>query len=370
MRSQSGFPLETPDYTALKNAFASELTLASQEQSSSLHFIKHHLPEKPLLTKGLVQGIVIGGTNYINSVERITNDGSREIIERKTGILPTFSTKQVLMDFLNQQMDGRAEGLGINFAFPLKPTIGPFGALDATFIYGTKEHNFQGLTEPIGQLAASIFDQKFHRRISVSVANDSVCLILAAKEKMDCGIIVGTGLGMSLRQRINGQDAIVNVEPGNFNKFTPFATLEKIDAQSERPTEYLFEKSLSGKYLYEHFNMVIAEFGLSIPPVRTSHELSAISESHTDKDIMDLSRNIITRSATMTTCALAGVYQFLGQPKQMRIIGDGSLFWNGWEYQTTIKNQLQKFGLNENAIMIKRVPDCSINGAIGLVTNT
>lgn len=362
--------IEIPDYEAIKVAFADELKLASEGKPSSLSFIKHQLPEKPLVTTGIVQGIVIGGTNYVVSTEKVKEDGSRDIIERKTGILPTFSTKPVLIDFLKELLDHRADAIGINFAFPLSPTIGPFNALDGQLINGVKEHNFTGLDEPIGQLAAGIFTEKYQKHIPVSVANDTVCLALAATEKMSGSLIVGTGCNIALRHTIKGHEVLVNLEAGNFDKFTSFSTLEKIDAQSEKPKEYLFEKCVSGKYLFEHFNHSVDEFGLLTPPIHNSLEMSAIANGLAEEPETQLSRQIITRSARMVASAIAGVYNFLGEPKTMHIIGEGNLLWNGWNYKSSFEKQLQDFGIAENTFSLKHITDSNINGAIGLVTSS
>ena len=362
--------IETPDYEAIKDAFAEELRAASEGNESSFSFIKHHLPEKPILAEGIVQGIVIGGTNYILSTEEIQANGSRRILTRHTGILPIFTTKQILCDFFKNNLDQRADAIGINFGFPLRPTLGTSGTLDAELISGTKEHLFAGLHEPIGQLVASLFKERYHKNVPVSIANDTICLILAEKGKHDGSVIVGTGFNMALRHTIANGDVLVNLEAGNFNKFTTFNTLKQIDDQSEKPNEMLFEKSISGKYIFEHFNLLLEEFGLTTPPVRTGLELTAIAEMHTDESIMGLSRQIIARSARLVASAVAGVYIFLGQPKFLQLIGDGSLLWNGWNYQTTIKNQLVEFGIPENAITIEHITDSSINGAIGLITNS
>lgn len=362
--------IETPDYAAISDAFAQELQSASVGRPSSLSFITHQLPKKPLLTKGIVQGIVIGGTNYLLSTEKLLADGSRTVIERKTGILPTFATKDILVQFFKDHMDQRADAIGINFAFPIRPVLSPTGALDAELIAGTKEHTFIGLNEPIGQLAASIFHQYHNKRIPVSIANDTICLTVASRERLSGSIIVGTGFNMALRHTLLGTDVIVNLEAGNFNKFVSFETLDKIDKHSQKPKEMLFEKCVSGKYLFQHFNLLMEVFGLIIPPLQTSLELSALANGDENQPETQLSRQIITRSARLVTSAIIGVYNFLGQPKSMQLIGDGNLLWTGWHYQETIKKQFEDFGISKNVIEINHITDSNINGAIGLLTRS
>src|SRR5258708_9286448 len=119
-----------PDYLEIKQTFLKELTPASQEKQSSISFVKHTMPEKPLLTSGIIQGMVIGGTNFILSTEELHTDGTRNILERKTGILPTFTTKQLFVDFVIEHLDPKADAIGCNFGFKLDVTYGKYGELD------------------------------------------------------------------------------------------------------------------------------------------------------------------------------------------------------------------------------------------------
>lgn len=360
--------IHTPNYQQIKQNFFDELLLASENKPSSISFIKHHLPDKPLITHGVVQGIVIGGTNYILSTEEIHTDGTRSIIERKKGILPIFTTRESFIEFLHASLDARAEAIGINFGFKMAPISTQEGYLDGTILAkGTKEHTFTGLTEPIGALVRSIFAKKYDKKIIVSVANDTICLLLSGKGHEKGSLIAGTGFNIGLRLQKDNQTILVNLETGNFDKFRLSPILQAIDAKTKNPGKKLFEKTVSGKYLARYFNEKIKELNLPIPPITTSQELSELShENHKDM-AGDLARAIIKRSAFLVATALAGMYEFCGKPKSFVIIGEGSLLWNGWRYQENIQNQLNTLGVPTGAITIKHVKDSSINGAIGLI---
>ena len=360
--------LETPDYQQIKQNFLAELTFASQNQPSSLSFMKNLLPNKPLITEGIVQGIVIGGTNYILSTEEIKAKGERTILDRKTGILPTFTDRQSLSHFLLEHIDQRADAIGLNFGFPILPVTGSHGQLDGKIIHGTKEHTFTGANDPLGEMIQALFLQRYHKNIPVSVANDTVCLLLSGVGTEQGSLIAGTGINIGLRLDRSEQNTIVNLEIGNFDKFELSPILKRIDAESEKPGEQLFEKVTSGKYLSLYFNEKIKELGITMLPFETSQELSALSLVETPSPSSELAREILMRSAYLVATAIATVYEFAKQPSKFSIIGEGSMLWNGWQYQEHMKQQFTALGIPAEAIEIKHVQDSSINGAIGLVT--
>lgn len=366
--------LEIPDYQQIKRNFLQELTLASQNKPSNLSFIKNKLSTKPLIKNGIVQGIVIGGTNYILSTEEINNDGTRKILKRKTGVLPVFDTKQTFVSFLSEHLDPRADAIGMNFGFKLKTTYGKDGSLDGTILAkGTKEHPFTGLTEPVGTLIKTIFTQKYQKEIPTSVANDTVCLLLSGNGNEYCSLIAGTGFNIGLRMKNAKQTVIINLEAGGFNQFDQSAVLKRIDAKTKNPGKKLFEKAVSGKYLAVYFNEKIKDLNLPISPLTTSQELSELSHANHTDVAGDLARAIIERSAFLVASAIAGVYDFcviqriVPRGSALAIIGEGSLLWNGWHYEQNVQKELIELGVPKDTVTIKQIPDSSINGAIGLV---
>jgi hexokinase len=369
MTKQSNELIQAPDYQQIKQNFLEELKRASQGKASSLSFIKHHLPTKPLVTHGIVQGIVIGGTNYILSTEEIMPDGTKKILERKTGVLPIFDTKETFISFLSEHLDQRALGIGVNFGFKLKTTYGDDGTLDGTILAkGTKEHTFTGLTEPVGTLVKNTFEKKYHKKIIVSVANDTVCLLLSGDSNEQGSLIAGTGFNIGILQKNTNQTYIINFEAGGFDKFIQSPILQKIDAKSKNPGKKLFEKTVSGKYLAQYFNEKIKELNIAKAPLVTSQELSELSHENHHNIAGDLARAIITRSAYLVAAALAGVYEFSGKPHTFAVIGEGSLLWDGWHYNENLKKQLAELGAK--SVVLKHVKDSSINGAIGLLTTS
>lgn len=357
------------DYKQIKQNFTEELIKAQRGKDSSLVFIKHLLPNKPLINSGIVQGIVIGGTNYILSTEEIQLDGTRKILDRRTGILPVITDHKVFFDFLGQHLDSRATAIGFNFGFPLAPTSGNVGQLDGTLLYADKEHLMKGLIgKTIGKETSQLFKSKFGRDIPVAVANDTVCLTLSGDGTENASMIAGTGFNIGIKLEEDQIPIVVNFEAGNFNKFELSNVLKTIDERSGNPGVHIFEKAVAGKYLALYFNEKAKELRLSIKPLQTSQELSELShENHTDP-AGDLARAILERSAFLVASAVAGVYEFLNRPAKLTIIGEGSMLWDGWQYPENLEKQLERLGIPNNAVQIKHIQDSSIKGAIGLLT--
>ncbi len=368
MKSKSLDLIQTPNYQQIQQNFLKELIAASKNKPSSISFIKHPFPKKPLLTHGIIQGIVIGGTNYILSTEEISHGKTRNILERKTGVLPTFDTKQRFIDFLSEHLDPRAIAVGVNFGFKMKATYGKDGTLDGTVMAkGTKEHTFTGLTEPIGTVLKTVFAKKYGKNILTSVANDTVCLLLSGNGKEHGSLIAGTGFNLGLLLENDKTDVIINLEAGNFDKFKQSTILKQIDAKTKNPGEKLFEKTVSGKYLAQYFNEKSKELNLPIEPLLTSQELSELSHANHTDVAGDLARAIIERSAFLVASAIASLYEFTAKPNSFTIIGEGSLLWNGWHYHQNIMKQLKALEVPSGAVTIKDVKDSSINGAVGLI---
>jgi len=365
MSVQSFKIIPTPNYIQIEKNFLEELRATSNGKPSSLSFVSHLLSEKSLLTHGIVQGIVIGGTNYIVSTEEIAINGERRTLTRKTGTLPIFSTKHHFTNFLSEHIDSRADAIGINFGFKLKSTVGKNGELDGVVLAkGTKDHTFLGLNESIGTLTKTIFAEKYSRKVLVSVANDTISLLLAGKGDEQVSLIVGTGFNMGLRIK---DKTLINLEAGNFNKFDHLEVLNEIDANTKNPGKKLFEKNVSGMYIAKHLNFWAERFGLMIPPVITGQEVSTIAHSYHDVSAKEIARIVLKQSAALIATVIAATYKFYNEPQIFTVIGEGGLLWDGWHYYENIMKQLKVMEIPTGTIAIKSIKDSGINGAIGLL---
>lgn len=365
--------IESSDYQHIKESFLDELKKTYLGEHTSLSYFKHYLPEKPLVTSGIVQGIVIGGTNYIVSVEEIQEDGKRLVLDRQTGVLPIFNDDKTFISFLQEHLDERALAIGVNFGFPLEPVIGPHGELDGKLITGTKEHKFDWLIGTnIGDTVRKALHQMLIGKatnwdIPVSVANDTVCLTLAGDGTEDGSMIAGTGFNIGIKQKEGDKTTVINLETGNFDKFEPTQAIKIIDACSDLPGRNLFEKMISGKYLAEVFNIKTERMGITMNKLKTSQELSALSQEAANAEANKLARVLLERSASMVAASLAAIYEFKARPESFTVIGEGSLLWKGWNYIPNLEKQLEALGVPQGGITIKHVQDSSIKGAIALL---
>lgn len=358
------------DYAKVKTAFIKELTLAAEEKPSSLSYIPYSLPKSPLVTSGIVQGIVIGGTNYVVSTRRILKSGKQKILSHHWGKLPVFNDLKTLVAFFKLHLDRKADAVGVNFGFPLIPVKGDFGEIDGALIKGTKEHAFIGVTTPIGQIVREIYQITYNKDIPVSAANDSVCLTLSGDGSEHGSLIIGTGTNMCLKLSDKKKTAIVSLESGNFDKFPVTSVLKKLDAKLQQPGDYYLEKTIAGRYMALYFNEKAKQLDLTIEPLKTSNQVSELAEAENKKPETLLARAIMERSAFFTASILAGAYEYSGSPDKFVIIGEGSVLWKGWNYRKNIKYQLEALGIPEGIIKIKQQEDSSIKGALGLLTKS
>ncbi len=354
-----------PDYSEVKNNFVEELEEASKSQKSSLHYIKHQLPEKPVIESGIVQAVAIGGTYFEFATVEIENSKQTRILNTKRGILPQLHTATDVEKLFKENFDPDVDAVGINFAFPLDPIRGIKGELDGKIIQPTKEHMVEGL---IGVAVGEFLREKVYKKdIPISVANDTICLVLAGGNDEQAGLVLGSGFNICLKVIENGKKGIINLEAGNFSGFTKSKILQKIDSHSEHAGTYLFEKMIGGKYLAQYYNETIKELGVNIPFVVSSEELSHLAlESTTQAG--HLAGYVLGMSASLISAAIAGTYEFMKLP-QLDIITEGSLFWKGWKYQNNVQKDLTKLGVPQGAITFKRVDNSSLKGAIGLLIN-
>lgn len=359
------------NYTNIRDNFRKELYRATQGQRSSIPYLIYITKVKPIVSTGIVQGIVIGGTNYIVSTQRIEANGTKTTLHHETGTLPIITNEEVLRNFLLHHRDQRAEAVGINLGFPIKPITGLHGEIDGQILNGTKEHTFTGLIDkPLGDFVREVYEKD----IPVAVANDTICLTLAGDGEENGSLIAGTGFNVGLKQIVNKKPIIINLEAGNFNKFEATEILKTIDASSEMPGKQLFEKIISGKYLATYFNAKAASLGIRHKAVKTSQELSALSHETSDARANKLARALLERSAGLVAAAIAGLYAFsidqkiIALDETFTLVSEGSLLWKGWRYYDNVQEQLELLGIPKGTVELKHVKDSSIKGAIGLVT--
>lgn len=355
--------ITTLDYRQIKQNFVEELVVASQGYHSSLSFIRHLLPTKPIIKEGLIQAIVIGGTNYDVATYELDGKGGKKELRRRRGIIPQLDTEATVFNFIADLYDSEALAIAINFGFPSKPDMGKFGEIDSEILYGVKEHAFHGL---IGKPIGKALREYLKINIPISVANDTICLALAGTGQENGGFVLGSGCNMSIATEEAGRKIVANLESGNFSKFEPTPGLEAIDAISPTRGKNRFEKLISGIYLPMHFNFLAKQYNINAPTVANGKEVSALAARDTSL-IGDLARGVLERSASLAATQFAAVYEFLNI-SQVEFLVEGALFLDGWEFEKNFTKRLTLLGVPDGRIKIIKVPDSSMNGAIGLIT--
>jgi hexokinase len=288
------------------------------------------------------------------------------IVSQSEATLPALETKNQLFEILLQEIDSRVTVVSINFAFPLDAHIRD-NRLDGKLIKGTKSHILHGLVgRNFGQELERYIFEKTKRTISVTVANDALCLLLSAIHRNTndnlMGGIVGTGTNYAIFHKGN----VYNLESGNFDKFTMTATGNMIDKNSNNPGQQHFEKEVAGGYLYQHYNTFVEMQNLPIKTLRSTLQLSYLAESSNPSLEQKISRRLLERSARLTGAKLAALLDFKSQPFTS-IIMEGSLFWEGWNYVKTVEDTIEKLGHKLNTFEWIHIPDSSVIGASNLV---
>ena len=331
--------------------FFKELILAESGQSDCVSFFRTSLKNQSFITPGKAfQVFIIGGTNAQTAL--VSSD--LKIIESKTIDLPVFSEEEVLLDFVASNLYPDITKIALNFAFPIK-SIDRDGKLDAQLVRATKEHFFEGLFgKNIGELLEDFIQGEYGRKVDIILANDIVCLLLAnqSKDTQTAAAIVGTGYNTGV---ITDNGMMVNLESGNFNKFIPSNSGKIIDKESSNPGEQLFEKEISGAYLYKHYNL-LNDNGAKISSGKEMDELAASGD--------EIALNLIQRSASLLATQIAAIYIYLGEEKTTFNM-EGSVFWKSYRYQEFVYDTLKLLGIPKSEIKFVGVKD-SFDGVVRL----
>ncbi len=322
------------DLQKITNNFAKELADAKSGKKTSLPFIRHQLSLSPKVKKNEVfQVLRIGGSIYQNALVRRIN-GRIAIVKSTQRPLPVFTTKDVFLNFILKKLDKNCTHLALNFAYPMDP-ISRDGYLDGRLQTGTKEHKFDGLVgELVGETIEKAAADKLKRTIHVALANDTICLLLSGltqfpAKQLAAGII-GTGMNFAI---FLDEKTIVNLEAAGFTKFPQSPEGKLVDKGSIRPGTALFEKEVSGGYLYQHFNIRLHKEGLDFPEIHSTKEMDNIAFKNIPL-VSLLAREVSEHSSSLIACQIAGITQFYN--RDCTFVIEGSLFWKGYRYKENI----------------------------------
>ena len=328
------------DLKIITSSFVNGLNQSLQGNKTSLAFIINEIPKTKLVKNGeKFQVMVVGGTIFKSAI-LLRKDNNLEIISVKEVPTPVLETKEIFLDFILSNLEEDINNLALNFAFPIVP-IFEGNELDARLLYPTKEHNFKDLIgEKIGENIRADVLKKRNQKLSVSLANDTICLLLSGltrfkSEDLAAGIL-GTGFNMAI---FLDAEKSVNLEAGNFNKFDPSEEGAEIDRLSEKPGVNIFEKEISGGYLYQHFNLLVKKRKLNYALINSTKELNDLCLENIPQ-VSDLAREVMDYSASFFAANLAGILEF--KKRDLNFVMQGSVFWKGNNYKEKVVEHLAK----------------------------
>ena len=349
-------------YIKVRNSFLKELKDSSSGKKTSFDFIINPLPKKPLVAQGeTFQTIVVGGSMGKIAKVKKTQNGI-EVLYQEEIPQPKFDTKEIFLNYLDTKLHIDTKVLALDFAFPLEPVLND-GVLDGILLNGSKEHEFSGLVgQDLGKDISLYFSNKRHQNITVSCANDTICLLLSGltkykKENLACGIL---GTGMNGAFFLN-QNEMVNLESAGFDKFERSSEGKIIDKQSLSPGRALFEKEVAGVYLYKHFNLIIKKKRIDFAPINSTVELKNLSHQKIPQ-ISQIANDLMDRSAGYICAQIAAITQF--KKKDMVFVMDGSFFWEA-SYKRRVDKILPK--LSDFNIKLVEIQNNTVLGPAHLV---
>lgn len=319
--------------------FLHELQDSEQDKKTSLQFIRHTLSSAPLVQPGeIFQVIIIGGSFCKTVMLKKTDDGAT-LLSSSEKSLPAFSTEQSLLTFISAELDPNVSIVALNFAYPLTPVFAD-NRLDGILVSGSKEHSFSGLVgKRVCQTIEAYIKATTQRTVIFSCANDTICLLLSGiTEKSPSDIaagIVGTGLNFAL---FLDERTAINLEAGSFAGFPQSNEGKIIDKNSVAPQTALFEKEISGAYLFQHFNLRAKKMDLALQ-ISSTEELDQLAKTDTS-DVGKLAQDLLYESAQLTACAVSAMTRFKQTP--LTFVMEGSLFWKGYCYKETVAETVKQ----------------------------
>lgn len=349
--------MELKELKQIAANFTKELRLSAKGEKTSLAFVVHEIALSPTIGEGeMFQVLKIGGSIGQNAL--VVKQGKEiQVKALEEERLPVFSTGKAFLTFVKSHLRKKVNYLAINFAHELKPVF-ENNRLDGILTRPSKEHAFVGLVgKQLGAAVENFILKKFHKLINVSVANDTICLTLSgltkgAAESISGGV-VGTGLNFAFF--LNDQ-RLVNLESACFNKFVLSPEGKEIDKLSLQPGEAIFEKEVSGGYLFQHYNLKTDQ------KLTATHELDKVARGEIMGD-KKLARELFKRAGQLVACQIAGIANFKKRP--MLFIMEGSLFWVGYNFRKTVAETV-KLLAPEYPVSFKAIKDCGIIGAAKL----
>ncbi len=334
------------------------------ENKTSLPFYVHNfrLPSAPLTAEGeLFEVLMLGGTDGIKALCKRTANGIEIVDKQGPAALPKVETMEQFATLMEASIEPGVSTIAINLANTLETTSNG-RRLDGV-ITGYDDTRAIAVQELVGKAMGAEIEKHFLEKrntpLTVSVAGDGLCQLLAARTQFSGDNhafgVIGTGYNMGF---LLDPHTFVDLDAASFDKFPMNALTQQLAEQSGWP----FGKAVNGTHLYKHFNNALAARRISFPAVASTRELSAVSERGASQ-VATLARNVIDHAAQLVACQAAGVADFKGQ--DMVFVMDGSVFWKADHFKTTVEKTVGQ--LTDKRVHFLQIPDCGIIGAAQLI---
>lgn len=349
--------------TIQKN-FLKELEDAKEGKKTSLPFIVHELPKASLVGEGEVFEVIVIGGSICNKALLKKEQGEIKILKKEL-INPAYLKKeQNIPDFVSRHIYPDVEVLAINLAYPLNP-IFEEGKLDGILVSGSKEYAFKEmLGKKLGKEIEKFVWKNNKRKLKVSIANDTICLLLSGLTRYKwyelVGGVLGTGLNFAF---FLSETQVVNLEAANFDKFPQSEEGKAIDKKSIHPGRSLIEKEVSGAYLYQIFNLGLQNKNINHASLSSTRQLDSLMLSD-DKKVAGLAKEVMMRASELAACEIGGIALF--KNRDLVFVMEGSLFWVGLGFKRHIVEVLDK--TIKTKVQFVKVEDSTILGAAALVS--
>ena len=351
-----------------KTNLVQELKQAQANQKNSILYAKNTLLKSSFAKDGdKYQVVMIGGT-YLESAIVSSVDGLIKIHQITEESLPKLSSKEIVSQIFLKHLNPDVKTVSINFAYPIKPVIRD-QKLDGILVRTPKEHPFEGLlNQKIGQFF-ELESAKKGQKIDVLVCNDTTALGLASigfdldytSNEVMVGVI-GTGFNFGIFENDN---LFVNLELGNFDKFTQTQPGKLIDLSSQNVGQNKFEKEVGGAYLCHHFNYYSKKEGYNLE-CQTTEELSQVARK--TSEVGRLASQVFEKSAQLVALAMTSIYQFKN-PKSGKMLSllEGGLYWKGVNFIQFVDKWMSELMQDKSSIQINSIDRIGIVGGAKLV---
>ena len=370
----SSFKLNHKQLEEIRDTLSDRIKIGLQKDNTEIKAMPAFLPSPPKGLDGEVLVLDTGGTNMRAAVVKINADGTESIVKGPVhDTVPSGRDGKAVSaeEFFGAQAKlaaslepARGLNVGYCFSYPAKSTPDT----DAILLNWTKNINVTGVEGTlVGEGLKKALEKAGLAPKKVTVLNDTVAALLAGAGKRAgdfdgfIGLIAGTGTNMAGFVPTSAcektahipwsyKEMAVNLESGNF--FPPHLTKwdDALNDHLDNPGAQRFEKAVSGYYLPFVYKEIYPE--KDFDPALGTAELHKMND--------DASKLIVSRSADLTACGLAGFIK-AACPSSCGIIAEGSLYWKSAGYHEHVCRVLAE--LVPNRFEIFRLADANLIGS-------